>query len=105
MAEFGGEHIVKVGEDGEITLDEPTNRQWNEYEAEKVKVRGRKVETTVPQAQANLFDKIVRSLKNITVGGQPVGMDNLDLIPVRRKAAIIEALFERDREEVEVKNS
>lgn len=104
MAKLTKEIQVKVGEDGLIVLREPTNKEWNEFEADRYPVgkKNRMKDNSGP-ARCNLFDKLVVKIENIEDDSGPITLESKDRFPARFKAQIIFDSFENGQE-IDVKN-
>ncbi|GEM_PF-6311144 len=104
MARIGASIEVKIGEDGLIELREPTNQEWNRFEAERYPIgRNQKLRNNATAARAALFDRLVLRIDNLEDGQGKLGLDTLDRIPERLKSDIVFKAFE-SVEQVEVKN-
>ena len=103
MAKLNGEIEVKVGDDGLIALREPTNREWNDFEAARYPLSRNKIKNHALEARADLFDKLVVRIENIEDDQGPITLETKERIPDRKKGAIVFQVFEADAE-IEVKN-
>ena len=104
MAKLGKEIEVKIGEDGVIVLREPTNKEWNEFSAERYPVgRHNKMKDNSGAARAVLFDTILTKVENIEDDEGPITLETKDRIPARLKGQIIFDAFETGSD-VDVKN-
>ena len=94
MANLIEEHtfIIPDEEDGDgiITMREPTNKEWNDYTAERYPMgKHNKLKDNSTLARSNLFDKIVTGFSNIKVKGISVTMESKELLPMRVKCEAI----------------
>jgi hypothetical protein len=103
MAKLGNEIQIKIGEDGLIVLRQPTNREWNAFEAERYQLRRNKIQDNASKARVALFDTLVVKIENVEDDQGPITLETKDRIPDRRKAEMIFKALEAD-DAVEVKN-
>jgi hypothetical protein len=103
MAKLNGEIEVKVGDDGLIALRNPTNKEWNDFEAARYPLSRNKIKNHALEARAELFDRVVVRIENIEDDQGPITLETRDRIPNRIKSSIIFRTFETD-EEIDVKN-
>ena len=104
MAKLSKGVEVKVGTDGLIILREPTNKEWNDFEADRYPVGKRnRMRDNSGAARADLFDKLVQKIENLEDGDGPITLETKDRIPARLKGQIIFDAFETGIE-VDVKN-
>ncbi|GBE37474.1 hypothetical protein BMS3Bbin08_00064 [bacterium BMS3Bbin08] len=97
---------VRIGDEGVIVLREPTNKEWNNFEAARFQLaRGGGSATT---ARAQLFDTIVTDIQDLGDETGPITLERKDVIPNRLKAQCIVVGFEMSEielDEAEIKNS
>ncbi len=103
MAKFLKEIEVKVGADGLIVLREPTNKEWNEFEAERYSVgkRNRMKDNSGP-ARCALFDTLLVRVENLEDSDGQITVSSSARIPSRLKTQIIFDAFET--QEIDIKN-
>ena len=95
---------VKIGDEGIAVLREPTNKEWNNFQAAQFRGKGAVGMTT---ARAQLFDVIVTDIRNIEDKQGDITIEGKDRIPARIKAQCIVVGFEMSEvglNEDEVKN-
>ncbi len=104
MAKILNEIVVKVGEDGKLVLRNPTNKEWNEFEAERYSVgkRNRMKDNSGPAREA-LFDLLLIKVENLEDGEGPITIETKSRIPARIKSQIIFDAFETGQE-IDIKN-
>ncbi len=96
---------VRVGDDGLITLREPTNKEWNDFTASRYPTKGRKTKDKSTPARADLFDKVVTKIEKIEDDTGPITVETKERLPNRIKSsAIFQAFEDEDVEEAEGKN-
>lgn len=101
---IGEDLKVEVGEDGIILLREPTNKEWNNFTKNRfITGKGRAVTDTSTKARADLFDILVKDIKNLEDNTGPITLETKERLPHRIKADVILNAFEADV--VDVKNS
>ena len=104
MAKLQNEINVKIGDDGLIVLREPTNKEWNDFTADRYPVgRRNKMKDNSGTARAELFDKLVVRIEKIEDNAGPITMETKERIPGRLKAQIIFDALESGND-VDVKN-
>ena len=104
MAKIGAEIEIRIGEDGLVVLREPTNKEWNLFEAERYPLgRNQKLRNNATAARAALFDRLVVRIENVEDASGPIGMDGIARIPERVKSDIVFRAFEAG-EQIELKN-
>jgi hypothetical protein len=88
-------------DEGEITLREPTNKEWNDYSADSFSFgkKGRNVKDNSGAARCKLFDRIVASIENIEDDRGFLTIEDLDRIPARFKQRAIFLVFEDEPED------
>jgi len=96
--------------DGKITLREPTNKEWNEYDGSRFEFskKGRLKRDNQSAAKSELFDTLVESIDNIEDSRGAIMTDDLGRIPARYKQRAIFLCFEdetADEDEGAEKNS
>lgn len=101
---LASEKKVQWGEDGSVTLAEPTNAQWNEYTRLKFPVgkKGTSVRNDLSAAAVWLFDQVYLGHDGLEDSEGPIPPGAKDRLPDRLKAQSIMVAFESD--EVTTKN-
>ncbi len=95
---------VKVGIDGLLILREPTNKEWNEFEAERYPIGKRnRLKDNSGTARQALFDKLLIRIENLEDNEGIITLETKDRIPARLKGKIIFDAFESDLD-IDVKN-
>jgi hypothetical protein len=101
MAKISNEIEVKIGDDGLIVLRQPTNREYNEFEATRYPVKRNVIKDHAREARVVFFDLLLVRVENIDQG--PITIEAKDRIPERYKTRIIFNAFEAN-EDIELKN-
>ena len=104
MTKLSKEHKVEYGATAIITMREPTNREWNIFNRDRVTVgkKGRVDTSKSLEARCNLFDKIATGIENLADDDGPITLETLERIPARLKETwIIEKLEGDDGAELE----
>ena len=98
MTKLTKEHKVEYGATAVITMREPTNREWNTLNRDRVKVgRKGKVDTSKSlKARCELFDKVVTRIENLADDDGEITLETLERIPARLKETWIIDTFESD---------
>jgi len=114
MAKLQGEHVLtltsagilergepKGEDDGRITLREPTNKEWNDYDAARFEFskKGRLKKDNQSAARSALFDKLAVSVDDIEDDMGPLTVSDLERIPARYKQRAIFLCFEDESAE------
>ena len=101
---FSAEVKINVGEDGIITLREPTNAEWNNFAGRRYPIskKGKIIDNSM-EARTELFDVLVLKIENIEDTRGPITIETKERIPARIKSAVIFHAFEAE-EIVETKN-
>ncbi len=96
---------IKVGSDGLIVLREPTNKEFNDFQADRYPLgRRNQMKDNSGQARMALFDRLVIKIENIEDNDGAITLDTKDRIPARVKGQIIFDVFESGQD-VDIKNS
>jgi len=100
--DLGSEIKVRVGDDGLVFFKEPSIQESNSYNREKFPVARRgKMQNNTASAHVKYFDQWVIRIENISRGGVPLTLGNLDLFPARLKSDIMFKAFD-NRDDVEL---
>ena len=70
--------LFRSGDEGIAVLREPTNKEWNNFQAAQFRGKGAVGMTT---ARAQLFDAIVKDVRNIEDKKGPITIEGKDRIP------------------------
>ena len=104
MAKLSNEIEVKVGPDGLLVLRNPTNKEWNCFEADRYPVGKRnRMKDNSGSARVALFDLLLVRIENIEDGVGPITIETKDRFPGRMKSQIIFDAFETGQD-IDIKN-
>lgn len=106
MAKLGKEIIFEVGDDGIIKLRQPTNKEWNQYNADKIDAQmdGRDVEAS-NRIMCELFDTLVTEITNIEdADDTKITLTDLTKINAKEKASMIMQGIELNSQGISIKN-
>ena len=96
---------VQVGDDGVITLREPTAKEINEFQSRAYPVRNArkgKISTNASDHRVKFFDEIFIGVENCENEQGPIPADGKDRIPERYKNEII--LHYVEKVDIDIKN-
>ena len=95
---------INIGEDGIVTLREPTNAEWNNFTAKRYPFgrRGRMIDNST-EARVELFDKLILKIENLEDAQGLITIETKERMPARIKSSIIFNAFETE-EVVDIKN-
>jgi hypothetical protein len=103
MATFNKEIEVKIGDDGLIVLRQPTNKEYNEFEAARYPVKRNVIKDHAREARVAFFDLLLVRVEKIEDEQGAITVEEKHRIPERYKTRIVFNAFESN-EEIEVKN-
>jgi len=95
---------VKQGnEETVFTLKRPSNKEMNDFLAERVQAGGGRIKDCSYEARCDLFDKLLIGISGLEdEKGAPVTVEKKSMIPSNWKAGVVFRLFESD--EIDIKN-
>lgn len=101
---------IKFGDEpAKFTARQPTNKEYNEYLADKSCMGSKskkELQLHHDRARVNLFDKIITKIEDLEDETGPVTLERLDAVPLPAKVQFIAATIDDiEIEEVDPKNS